>query len=136
MSMAHGLESRVPFLYKELVEFAATMPADIKFKDGSLKMILVNTMKKYLPKEIAERKNKMGFPVPLNGWIKKELKPFVNDIFGSQKYKTRDYVQAENVLAQLQNEGQFSRKAWGLLSLELWHQQFVDNHHKFKEFIN
>jgi asparagine synthase (glutamine-hydrolysing) len=136
MSMAHGLESRVPFLHKEIVEFAATMPADIKFKNGSLKMILVNSMKKYLPNEIVERKNKMGFPVPLNGWIKKDLKPFVNDIFGSQRYKTREYINHEQVLAQLQNEGQFSRKAWGLLSLELWHRQFVDNHHKFKELIN
>src|SRR5882762_5865562 len=43
MSMAHGLESRVPFLDHPIVEFAATMPADIKFKDGSLKMILMNT---------------------------------------------------------------------------------------------
>ncbi|MBY0383930.1 asparagine synthase (glutamine-hydrolyzing) [bacterium] len=136
MSMAHGIESRVPFLHKEIVEFAATMPADIKFKDGNLKMILVNTMQKYLPREILERKNKMGFPVPLNGWIKNELKDFIHDVFSTQKFKTRDYVNPQKVLLELQNEGQFSRKAWGLLSLELWHRQFLDNHYKFKELIN
>lgn len=136
MSMAHGLESRVPFLDRKIVEFAATMPADIKFKDGSLKMILVNTMKDHLPKEILDRKNKMGFPVPLNQWIQGELRDYVCDIFASQKYSTRDYVNADSVREQVFNEGKFSRKIWGLLCLEMWHQNFIDNHYKFKELIN
>jgi len=132
MSMAHGLESRVPFLEKEIVEFAATMPANIKFKDGTLKMVLTDTMKKYLPREVLERKNKMGFPVPLNGWLKSELKDFVGDIFSSDRYRTRGYVNHQNVLETLANQQQFSRSAWGLISLELWHRQFIDRHHEFR----
>jgi asparagine synthase (glutamine-hydrolysing) len=134
MSMAHGLESRVPFLDHPVVEFAATMPADIKFKDGTLKMILLNTMKDYLPIEIVERKNKMGFPVPLNDWIGKELKDFIGDIFNSSAAKTRPYFNHSEIVKGLNSsENKFGRKVWGLLSLELWQKQFHDQHHKFKK---
>src|SRR5262249_29845230 len=61
MSMAHGLESRVPFLDHPVVEFAATMPSNIKFKDGAMKHILKQTMQDALPASIVDRKDKMGF---------------------------------------------------------------------------
>ena len=136
MSMAHGLESRVPFLDHPLVEFAATMPADIKFKDGTLKMILTNTMKSELPTEIINRTNKMGFPVPLNEWLGNELKEFINDLMGSTQAKTRGYFNNAEIMKGLQTEGKFGRKVWGLLSLELWYKQFYDNHNKFKQLLN
>ena len=136
MSMAHGIESRVPFLDHPLVEFAATMPADIKFKDGTLKMILTNTMRKELPTEILERKNKMGFPVPLNDWLGKELKEFVGDTFNSEKAKTRGYFNNSEIIKGFNTETKFGRKVWGLLSLELWYKQFYDNHNKFKQLLN
>lgn len=132
MSMAHGLESRVPYLDHPLVEFAATMPADIKFKDGTLKMILTNTMRNELPKEILDRKDKMGFPVPLNEWLASELRDFVGDIFNSQQAKTRQYVNNQEIMKGLNSESKFGRKIWGLLSLELWYRQFYDNHQSFK----
>ena len=136
MSMAHSLESRVPFLDHAVVEFAATMPADVKFKDGSLKMVLVNAMKNELPKEILDRKNKMGFPVPLNDWIKKGIvHDFVNDIFHSDKAKSREYFNHNEIIKGIQNQNAFGRKAWGLLSLEIWQQQFHDQHQKFKNLI-
>src|SRR5690606_8785680 len=62
VSMAHGLESRVPFLDHPIVELAATMPADIKFKDGNTKQVLKNVARRTVPDEIVERKDKMGFP--------------------------------------------------------------------------
>ncbi|MBM4075136.1 MAG: asparagine synthase (glutamine-hydrolyzing), partial [Planctomycetes bacterium] len=65
MSMAHGLESRVPLLDHPLVEFAATVPADLKFPGGRLKHLLRNAYRDILPQEINERRDKMGFPVPL-----------------------------------------------------------------------
>jgi asparagine synthase (glutamine-hydrolysing) len=135
MSMAHGIESRVPFLDHPLIEFAATMPADIKFKNGTLKMILTNTMRNELPTEILERKNKMGFPVPLNDWLGNELKEFVGDLFNSQQAKTRGYFNNNEILKGLNTENKFGRKAWGLLSLEIWYKQFYDNHSKFKQLL-
>jgi asparagine synthase (glutamine-hydrolysing) len=136
MSMAHGLESRVPFLDHPLVEFAATMPADVKFKDGTLKKILTNTMQNELPKEVLDRKDKMGFPVPLNDWMKSELKEFISDIFTSQASKGRAYFNQAEIMKGLGGEGQFGRKIWGLLSLELWHQEFHDKSASYKKMLN
>lgn len=135
MSMAHGLESRVPFLDHKIVEFAATMPADIKFKDGTLKKILINTMKHTLPDSIIKRKDKMGFPVPLNQWLKSDLKDFIFDIFNVAKRKHRAYFNVDEILKSIEGETQFGRKIWGLLSLEIWHQQFHDKENNYKELL-
>ncbi len=79
MGMAHGLESRVPLLDQELVEFVATIPADVKFKDGQAKHLLKHCFSNTLPRPITERRDKMGFPVPLKEWVNGELKDFVHD---------------------------------------------------------
>src|SRR5262249_16162079 len=65
MSMAHGLESRVPLLDHPLIEFLATVPADVKFAGGRMKHLLKLAYGPALPPAIAERRDKMGFPVPL-----------------------------------------------------------------------
>jgi asparagine synthase (glutamine-hydrolysing) len=64
MSMAHGLEARVPLLDHEVVEFAATIPADIKFRGGQMKHLIKSTFAADLPEELNKRRDKMGFPVP------------------------------------------------------------------------
>lgn len=133
MSMAHGLESRVPFLDHEVVEFAATIPADVKFKDGKLKMILMDAMKSYLPEGILNRKDKMGFPVPLSKWSQGELKDFIFDIFNSPD---RFFLNKQEILKNISKEQKFGRKLWGLLSLELWCREFIDQHHKYKSMID
>ncbi len=135
VSMAHGLESRVPFLNHKIVEFAAKIPADIKFKNGTLKRTLIKSMKKELPDEILNRKNKMGFPVPLNEWLNNGLRSFAYDIFDTQKSRQRAYFNSEEILSGLSSEPKFGRKIWGLLSLELWHKQFIDQHSKFKNMV-
>src|SRR5437660_7825591 len=61
MSMAHGVESRVPLLDHPLVEFAATMPSSIKFKDGEMKHVFKGVFRSVLQDPIAERKDKIGF---------------------------------------------------------------------------
>ncbi len=92
MSMAHGLESRVPFVDTEVVEFAATLPADVKFKHGHLKHALKESMRDVLPPEIVGRRDKMGFPVPLGEWINAELRDFVLDCFSGEKARSRPYL--------------------------------------------
>ncbi|MHB8693414.1 MAG: asparagine synthase (glutamine-hydrolyzing) [Solirubrobacteraceae bacterium] len=126
MSMAHGLESRVPFVDTEVVEFAATLPADVKFRDGHLKHALKEAMKDDLPASIVNRRDKMGFPVPLAEWTKGELRDFILDTFarghGARSYLTSGF-DAETMLEQ---EATFGRNLWGLFSLEIWQQQFHD----------
>ncbi len=126
MSMAHGLESRVPFLDHPLVEFAATIPADIKFPGGKMKNLLKEVFKEKIPEKILHRRDKMGFPVPLKEWFAGPLKEFVYDIFSSDVAKTRGFYNPKKVLENLENSSQFSRKIWGLLSLELWYREFHD----------
>ena len=85
VSMAHGLESRVPLLDHELVELAATIPADIKFKDGTMKHVFKKATRPLVPDVIADRKDKMGFPVPLHEWFAGPAREFVSDIFSSRR---------------------------------------------------
>ena len=127
MSMAHGLESRVPLLDVELVEFSSTIPADIKFKNGNPKHVFKNALEKYLPREIIRRQDKMGFPTPINQWFKDDLRTFVLDTFNSSNAKQRDYINGNKIVDQIDKEGLYGRKVWGLLSLELWHQKFEIN---------
>ena len=73
----------------------------------------------------------MGFPVPLKEWSGHELKGFLNDTFTSMAAKERPYINSNVVLNDFGNDAPFSRKTWGLLSLELWHQQFHDKASKW-----
>ena len=132
VSMAHGLESRVPFLDHPLVELAATIPASIKFTNGTMKRVLKDSMSYCLPKVITERKDKMGFPVPLVQWMQQDIKDFIFDIFSSQKAMNRDLINNKKVLGDLENEWKFGRKTWGLLCLEIWQTQFLDKVNTFK----
>lgn len=129
MAMAHGVESRVPFLDHPLVEFAATIPADVKFKDGELKRLLKHVFAPKLPAAINERKDKMGFPVPLTLWLRRPgpAAEFVRDVFSSRAARERSYLARPVDLDKvLSGQSVYSRNLWALLSLELWHQQFID----------
>jgi asparagine synthase (glutamine-hydrolysing) len=128
VSMAHGLEARVPFLDHPLIELAARIPANVKFKNGTMKHALNQSMRHVLPQQVADRTDKMGFPVPLTRWIAGPARDFVHDTLSSASASTRPFVDNERVLAGLGSESKFGRKIWGLLSLELWHQAFHDRH--------
>jgi asparagine synthase (glutamine-hydrolysing) len=133
MSMAHGLESRVPFLDHPLVEFAATIPANVKFEGGQSKHLLKRAFANHLPPEILNRRDKMGFPVPLKEWFQNDLRDFIGDLFGSSVARNRPFMNADAVLANFQKAGQFSRKTWGLLSLEIWHRTFHDRAREIRD---
>ncbi len=135
MSMAHGLESRVPLLDHPLIEFAATIPADVKFKGGRMKHLLKLAYGNDLPQPIAARRDKMGFPVPLKEWFSGELRDLICDTFHSSKARQRPYLNADAVLANFESAGRFSRKVWGLLSLELWHQIFHDRASRYRGML-
>lgn len=129
MSMAHGVESRVPFLDHHLVELIATIPANVKFQNGELKRLLRVAFPDKIPAAIRERKDKMGFPVPLQPWLRRggKAREFVLDTFRSEKAKGRFYLAPGFDIERLmESEGLFSRNLWAFLSLELWQQQFHD----------
>jgi asparagine synthase (glutamine-hydrolysing) len=133
MSMAHGLESRLPFLDHPLVELAATMPADVKFEGGQLKRVLRSTFGHMLPASIVERRDKMGFPTPLNTWAQGPARDFVRDILSSRAAVERTWVDNRRVLASKDEETTYGRGFWGLLSLEIWQQEFHDRAAHFRD---
>lgn len=132
MSMAHGLESRVPLLDDELIEFVATIPANFKLKAGDMKHIFKKTMNRYLPESIRKRTDKMGFPIPFNQWIKNEAKDFVYDILGSKKALNRQLIDNKSVIRKMETESDFGRSIWGVLCIELWQQIFHDKKCEYK----
>lgn len=68
-AMAHGVETRMPFLSHELVEFLFTLPADLKLRDGWTKWILRESYRSTIPADILYRKGKTGFEPPQHDWM-------------------------------------------------------------------
>lgn len=136
MSMAHSLESRVPLLDHHVVELAATVPAIYKFTNGQMKVFLKSTFEADLPPALSERRDKMGFPVPLQEWFAGDLRDFVCDVFSTQRTRGRAYFNSEAILRNFDTGSRFSRKTWGLLSLELWHQLFHDRAHDYRRMLD
>ncbi len=77
----------------------------------------------------------MGFPVPLKEWFSGELRDLVQDTFRSRHARQRPFLNADAVLANFESAGRFSRKVWGLLCLELWHQIFHDRAADYRRML-
>ncbi|MBM3276087.1 MAG: asparagine synthetase B, partial [Candidatus Sericytochromatia bacterium] len=135
VSMAHGLESRVPFLDHRLVELLATVPSNIKFEGGKLKKLLKDGLGHHLPRGVLDRTDKMGFPVPLTEWLQGEIRDFVHDVFTSQKARERELVDNLMVLGKVQSESRYGRNIWGMLCLELWQREFHDKAPQFRKML-
>jgi asparagine synthase (glutamine-hydrolysing) len=126
MSMAHGLESRVPFLDHPLVELAATVPADVKFEGGQMKHLVKQSFSRDIPEVVLNRRDKMGFPVPLSEWFNNELSEMHNELIRSMATHDRPGINSEALRASGYASPKFSRKTWALTSLETWYQLFHD----------
>ncbi len=136
VSMAHGLESRVPLLDHRLIELAATIPADVKFRDGHMKHVFKRATRSIVPRQVTERTDKMGFPVPLSEWLNDGAREFVTDILSSDAARGRELIDNHKVLEGLQGEERFGRKIWGLLSLELWQRAFHDRERELQRLLS
>ena len=118
-----------------LIETLARVPADKKFPSGQMKYLLKKNFSEFIPEEIINRKDKMGFPVPLQHWFKNDLRDFIGDTFSDISNKNRKIFQKDTFKKMNYNEGSFSRKTWALLSLELWHQNFHDKSAYYKSLV-
>jgi len=128
-SMAHSLEARSPFLDHEFMEFAATIPSDLKVRGREKKIILKRALQGVLPDEILHRP-KMGFGVPIDHWLRHELKDLAYDMLLSPRARARGYFRPEVVQRYLDEHTRgrtsWHYLLWTLLMLELWHRTFVD----------
>ncbi len=128
MSMAHSIETRAPLLDHKLVEFAATIPPDLKVRGGSTKILLKRAMKGLLPDEIIDRP-KRGFAIPLGHWFRAGLGNFVRDLLLSNKSRSRGIFNPEYIedLLEFHDRGKdLDLHIWTLISFELWCRAFLD----------
>lgn len=127
VTMAVSLESRVPLLDRRIVDLVTSMPPRMKFKGAEMKYILKKAVRDILPPEILARKDKMGFPVPLHIWAKNNVRDFFKEILLSKPCRDRGFFDCAQVEILIENEEAYGRRLWGLLNLELWFRQFIDN---------
>jgi asparagine synthase (glutamine-hydrolysing) len=81
-----------------------------------------------VPREIIERK-KTGFPVPYETWMRKDLREMIEDLLLGQRAHTRKYFLTkgiEKILAENLHKGTFAKEVFSLLTLELWHREFIE----------
>ena len=128
VSMHVSLESRVPLLDTRIADLVTSIPPNLKFQGGRTKHLLKQAVKTLLPGAILNRKDKMGFPVPLKEWMQGgPVRDFVSDVLLSHKSKTRGIYSVASLEAMIHNPGVGGRQLWGALCLELWHHQFIDS---------
>jgi asparagine synthase (glutamine-hydrolysing) len=128
-SMANSLEARSPFLDHTVIEFAASLPENLKMRRFETKSLLKKVAAKLVPREVVYRR-KMGFGVPVGKWFREEMKDFVRDALLSPAALKRGIVRPE-ALERYVNEHTTGRRdhsfqIWTLLMLELWFQRFID----------
>ena len=128
MTMAHSIEARPPLLDHRVVEFAATVPARYRLRDGTTKYLLKRAMRGILPDGIIDRPKK-GFAVPLARWFRGKLAGFARDLLLSDACRDRGLFDTTHVarLIELHQSGRdLDLQLWTLLSFELWCRRVLD----------
>ena len=130
-TMAVSLEARSPFLDHHVIEFAASLPQNLKLRRLTSKYLLKKVLRKLLPSENLNRR-KMGFGVPIGHWFRGKMQPFLREVVLSEKALRRGLFKPEAVrqLVELHTRGErdYSHQLWTLLMLELWFNRFIDSH--------
>jgi asparagine synthase (glutamine-hydrolysing) len=133
MSMANGLEVRVPFLDFEVVNFVFSLPGDFKINKNLRKRVLQDAFKDILPQQLYNRPKK-GFEVPLLKWLRHEMKSLIVDDLLSQKFIQEqgifDYCEIEKLKTQLfsSSPGDVHARIWGLVVFQWWWRRVGTGH--------
>jgi asparagine synthase (glutamine-hydrolysing) len=128
-TMAFGLEARSPLLDHEFMEFAASLPSAMKLRGTVRKHIFKKALGHLLPAGVISRP-KMGFGVPLEYWLRGQLREMAQDLLLSRRHHARGYFKPAFV-SRLLNEHisgvvRWHDQLYNLIMLEIWHQTFVD----------
>lgn len=124
-SMAHQIEARTPFLDKELINLVRTIPHTLRTEKNDLKGLLRDSICPLVPAQIYSAPKK-GFVIPISKWLKKQLKPMLNE------YLSKDYLDAQNIFnsseiekyiyEHMKNIDDHGNKLWSILMFQLWYQ--------------
>jgi asparagine synthase (glutamine-hydrolysing) len=121
--MAVGLEARAPFLDHRLVEFAFSLPLDLKIRGGAGKWLLRQLLYRHVPRELIERP-KMGFGVPIDAWLRGPLKQWAGDLLAPEGLRTQGLLEPAPI-ARAWLEHQSGRQnhqhfLWNALMFQAW----------------
>jgi asparagine synthase (glutamine-hydrolysing) len=129
-TMSVGLEGREPFLDQHIIEWAAQLPLEYKFKDGQKKIILKDIVHKYVPKQMMDRP-KMGFGIPIEQWLRGSLKPLVEYYFDPSflsKQNIFNSVEVQRIkYAFYTGQLESPEKIWYLLTFQMWYAKWMLN---------
>jgi asparagine synthase (glutamine-hydrolysing) len=129
MAMANSLEVRSPLLDHKVMEFAATLPAEMKYRGGTSKYLLKRYAAQHVPATAVERP-KMGFSIPLGAWLRGDLRSQAEDLILSERALGRGYFHPAAVAAMWKRHQRgrrdHARHLWALMMLEVWHRLFID----------
>jgi asparagine synthase (glutamine-hydrolysing) len=127
-TMSVSLEGREPFLDQRIIEYTARLPAAFKYKDGIVKYILKDIVHQYVPKAMMERP-KMGFGVPLEKWLRHELKDVLLEVLNEKELKEQNIFNVARVM-QLRDDYlagkpvEFQRLSY-LFLFQLWYKKWM-----------
>ena len=128
-SMANSLEARSPFLDHTLIEFAASLPENIKMRGFETKSLLKKVAARLVPQDVVYRR-KMGFGVPIGKWFRGPMKDFMCGVLLSESALKRGIIKPEIIERYVNEHISASRdhsfQLWTMLMLELWFQRFID----------
>jgi len=138
-SSAFSMECRHPFLDHRIVDFAFSLPATQKIRNGWTKYVVRNAVKGFIPEAIRRNKKKLGTPIPQQRWMR-ELRRNIRKLFESDKFREREYFNQTAILDVFDRycEGKLSRierqyytnVLWRILNLELWLETFFNSQAK------
>lgn len=125
MSMAHTREIRLPFLDYRLVEYALSLPLKYKMREGWTKWILRKSFEDKMPSQICWRKDKKGFTIPQEGWLKKELKNNIQVLFDGDLLVEEFGLMKKNEVNKfyeefLENNNIWYKEVFNIISIEIW----------------
>ncbi|MBI5127160.1 asparagine synthase C-terminal domain-containing protein, partial [Candidatus Roizmanbacteria bacterium] len=129
LSMAHSVEIRSPFLDYRLAEFVATIPGNMKIKDGNVKDILKKSVEPLLPEGITKRP-KEGFVLPVFDWMMEELKDYSMDVLSEKRLKKHNLLNSDTVQDILQKyhsgDRGYAGKVWNLMMFQVWWERYFE----------
>ncbi|MEW6211567.1 MAG: asparagine synthase (glutamine-hydrolyzing) [Acidobacteriota bacterium] len=129
MSMAHGVEVRVPLLDLDLVDYAVHLPSGEKQQGTRIKAVFKDAMRPVLPRAIINRA-KTGFGAPLRRWIREELREMVRDVLSEKSLARRGLFDPQAVqrliLSNERLETDASYMIFSLMCIEMWMRNFID----------
>lgn len=123
-AMAVALETRVPFLDKDVVEFAARIPPRMKVRDGRGKWLVRQALYRHVPASLVDRP-KTGFSIPIDDWLRGPLKSWASDLLSPATLQAQNLFNVKRVSARM-NEHMSGRRnhgywLWNVLMAQAWH---------------